>query len=280
MPRQRRNLKSDSSSIILEDVQHMLCQRAGCDFDISVIRNCCICIKCFTAYNAYQKKGKELFENTAACTEFLEHLISSDESLSHPLRKRARSVDTTYSSTAAAATSSPPISVCHKWCYISLVFICVGKCLESQWSEDVMHTPTRRHCVKTLVQSQNSARTIALKALKNPRSLAYVMKGIGKFAEYELKICSSSVNSILRSQCNKHLHVFPWREVFTDCIQHCPCLTTILLSVTASKIDHPNRKKIVSMIICILAKFRCSKMSLLQRLLSALLFSSHVGTSV
>ena len=57
-----------------------------------------------------------------------------------------------------------------------------------------MHTPTCRHCVKTLAQSKNSAQTIALKALKNPQSLTYVMKGIG--AEYELKICSSSVNLI------------------------------------------------------------------------------------
>ena len=151
VPHQRRNLSSISSSIILEDVHHMLCKRAGCDFDISVIQNCCICIKCFTAYNAYQKKRKKLFENTAACTDFLDHLISSDESLPHPLRKRAWSVYTTYSSTAAAATSSPPVSVCHKWCYISLIFICVGKRLESQGVRTfAMHTPTRRHCVKTL----------------------------------------------------------------------------------------------------------------------------------
>ena len=53
--------------------------------------------------------------------QFLDHFISS-ESFPHPLRKRAQSVDTTYSSTAAAAKSSPPVSVCHKWCYISLVF--------------------------------------------------------------------------------------------------------------------------------------------------------------
>ena len=111
VPRQRWNLKSDSSSMLFEIAAY---------------------VSSASLLIMLTKRKEKNFLRTLLLAEFLEHLISSDESLSHPLRKRARSVDTTYSSTAAAATSSPPISVCHKWCYISLVFICVGKRLESQ----------------------------------------------------------------------------------------------------------------------------------------------------
>ena len=71
------------------------------------------------------KRRERNFLRILLLAQFLDHLISSDESLPHPLRKRARSVDTTYSSTVAAATSSPPVSVCHKWCATLVLFFFV-----------------------------------------------------------------------------------------------------------------------------------------------------------
>jgi hypothetical protein len=118
-----------------------------------------------------------------------------------------------------------------------------------------MCTPTSKRCVKALARSRDSAQTVATKALRNPQSLTWVMKGIGKIFEYEMrKICATRVNSTLRSQDNNHLCFLPWRDVFDECLQHCPCLTNVLLSASASKIGHPNRKKIVSVIMCMLAK--------------------------
>ena len=125
--------------------------------------------------------GKELFENTAAGTVF--RPLHSSESFPHPLRKRVRSVDTTYSSTAAAATSSPLVSVCHKWCYISLVFIFVGKCLESQWSEDICNAYTN---LQALCQD-----TSAITKLSSDYSLKRIKKSlvIGICNERDWKVC-------------------------------------------------------------------------------------------
>ena len=85
--RQRRILSSESSGLIMEDLHRILCKRIGRDFDRAVLNNLFVCVKCFTAYNTYQRKGKEPFENTFASGEHLEQLLLLNDPLTQS-RKR------------------------------------------------------------------------------------------------------------------------------------------------------------------------------------------------
>ena len=47
--------------------------------------------------------------------------------------------------------------------------------------------------MKNLTRSKDSAKTIATRALKNSKALEWVVKGVGKMVQYELKkICANS----------------------------------------------------------------------------------------
>ena len=85
---------------------------------------------------------------------------------------------------------------------------------------------------------------------------------------------------MLRSKEKEHIHTFPWEALYEEFCSHCPTLVNLLASATDSQSGSRNREKIVTMIVCILAKFRCSKLALFQKMISAVLFSAHVGTSV
>lgn len=135
-------------------------------------------MKCFTAYNTYQRKGKELHENTASSREHLEYLISSanyhvDDDSVQP-RKRIRVDKKTSSLSASSNTSaphtSPRVSVSNtiimQLYHASFDYMQVNIWNPNGVKTFEIRTPTGKSCVKTLARSRDSAHTIACKALK------------------------------------------------------------------------------------------------------------------
>ena len=144
-----------------------------------------------------------------------------------------------------------------------------------------MNTPESKGCVKNLARSKNTSKSMAVRVLKNEKSRTWLLKGMRRIVKYELKkLCSSKFNSLLRSNDKEHISHFPWDELLKEFSSQCPVLMSFLTAATDSQSTHQNRNYIVCMIVCILGKYRCSKMCLFQKMISALLFSSHVGTSV
>ena len=145
----------------------------------------------------------------------------------------------------------------------------------------MFNTPKRKKYGKLLARSHNPSKSLAIQVLKDTEASKWIVKGIGKVLRFELKqLCSIRVNSVQRSKDKEHLRDFPWEDIVRECLEHCPVLANLLLASTATKKVHPNQKNVLCMITCVLSKFHCSKMSLFQRLVSALLFSGHVGTAV
>lgn len=108
-----------------------------------------------------------------------------------------------------------------------------------------------------------------------------MIKGIGSLLRYEVKkLCSQNVNSIQRSKESGSIHNFPWDEILKEAKRNCPTLTKLLIAVSTTKTPRRNQMYLISTIICMLCKHRCSRMSLFQRLISVLLYSGHVGTKV
>jgi hypothetical protein len=122
---------------------------------------------------------------------------------------------------------------------------------------------------------------MAIRALKDDGTRKWLLNGIGKLLRYEVqKLCSDKVNSIQRSDSKEGLLNFSFHAIMEEALEYCPTLFTLLHECTRTKKDHPNQMHIVGVIICIICKYRCSSMSLFQRLISSLLHAEHVGTKV
>ena len=138
----------------------------------------------------------------------------------------------------------------------------------------------RKKYAKALARSGNPSKSIAVEALKDVEARKWITLGIGKIVNYELKLlCSDEANSILRSQSKADIAEFPWKKVIDECTKYCPTLWMILMSCTA-KATRSSKLQFLAAIICMLAKFRSSRMSLLQKLVSTILYADHVGTAV
>ena len=117
--------------------------------------------------------------------------------------------------------------------------------------------------------------------LKDSRVFPYVASGVGKVIKCEIKkMCSTKTDSILNSKDKKHISDFPWESVKKEITQVCPALHTILQPATTSNVERSHQDEFITVLVAMLCKFRCSHMSLLQRMVSVLLFSSHTGTMV
>jgi hypothetical protein len=109
----------------------------------------------------------------------------------------------------------------------------------------------------------------------------WLIQGIGKILHYEIKkLCSNEVSSVIQSKSNEHIHNFPWMQMFKECSLYCPTLQTLLLISTKTKTARKNQLHVISVVICMLAKFHCSNMSLFQRLISTILYAGHAGSKV
>ena len=104
--------------------------------------------------------------------------------------------------------------------------------------------------MKHIARSKDASKSLAIRVLKNKKSMTWMLKGMGKII---------------------HIHTkfeFPC---------HCPTLLSLMASAADSQSGRRNRE---TMIVCILAKFCCSKLALIQKMISAILFSAYTGTSV
>jgi L1 cell adhesion molecule like protein len=142
-----------------------------------------------------------------------------------------------------------------------------------------LQTPRRKKYGKILARSQNSSKSIAVELLKDDDGRKWVTNGIKNILKYELKqLCSKKVNSIQASKDPSVLSDFPWVKIVDEGLRYCPTLLSFLFECTKTKHEKPNRLYFIGTILCMLAKFRNSSMSLFQRLVSTLLYAEHTGT--
>lgn len=139
-----------------------------------------------------------------------------------------------------------------------------------------MLTPHRKHMGRAV--ARKSYEVIATEALTNALTRKYVIRTLGKELAKEIKtMASDSTNSIMRSQNPEHLQQFSWDLLLNELSQHAPLLSSLLISATRTKVARSNTKAVIGMCAAILMKQRNSRMNLVQRIISLILYAS--GTS-
>ena len=140
-------------------------------------------------------------------------------------------------------------------------------------------TPSRAHLGKAV--ARGSWKSTVLETLKDKNGLKYCLKKIGVMIRNEIKrLCSQAVNSILSSQSVSDMNDFTWDKLHCELAANAPVLHTILQESTITETPRPNRKAVVGMCASLLLKHRCCKMSLVQKIMSLILYSGHSGKQV
>ena len=140
-------------------------------------------------------------------------------------------------------------------------------------------TPTRRRICKPLIRGSRCA--LARRCLKDHVIRKFITKGVGLSLQHEIaSLCSDKVDSILLDKSVQALETFSWEVVMEEMKTKAPTLLSILESCTKTRKARKNRKAVIGIIASILCKHRRPTASLLQRLVSLVLYSGHVSKSV
>ena len=140
-------------------------------------------------------------------------------------------------------------------------------------------TPTRRRICKPLIRRSHCA--LARQCLKDPVNRKFITKGVGLSLKQEVaSLCSTKKSSFLQDKSVEALETFSWEAIIEEMKSRAPTLLSVLNSCTETRHARKNRKAVIGIITAILCKHRHPTFSLLQRLLSVVLYSGHASKHV
>jgi hypothetical protein len=138
-------------------------------------------------------------------------------------------------------------------------------------------TPSRKRIGRAVARRSRSA--LVAEVLKDPTTKQCMMKRIGLLIRREMRqMCS--IESILKSQSKCDLKDFTWKKLLCELELNAPLLFSILQSCTATQIPKPNREAVIGMCSAILLKHRFSKMSIVQKVISMILYAGNCSKQV
>ena len=138
-------------------------------------------------------------------------------------------------------------------------------------------TPSRKNICKSLARGSHAA--LARQCLDNALIRQNILSGLCRIIRREIsKLCSNASCSILLDKSSNTLKSFKWESLLGELEKNSPTLLAILNASTSSR-SNP-QKSTVGLIAAILMKNRRKDASLLQRLLSIILYSGHASKRV
>ena len=139
-------------------------------------------------------------------------------------------------------------------------------------------TPGRKRLVKAL--ARNSLHAITQNLFQNAAAKKLILKEIGRLLHNEVvTMCSDQVNSVLRSKSAESLPSFSWSVLIAELKKHAPILLTVLSNCTKTP-SQKDATPVIGLCAAVIMKFRRPSMSLVQRILSIVLFAGHAKKEV
>lgn len=140
-------------------------------------------------------------------------------------------------------------------------------------------TPSRKYIGKAIARGRRQ--TVAIECLREKRTRVYLLKRIGVALRNELRVmCSESTNSILSNQSVSELKDFTWNKLLSELEKYAPTFLMILRESTHTRRPRHNRNAVIGMCAALILKLRFSKMCLVQKIMSLILYGGHSGKQV
>ncbi len=141
-------------------------------------------------------------------------------------------------------------------------------------------TPSRRRLGKAVARSSKSS--IAKACFTDPITTKYAMNYLGTLLRREIQVLvSHDTNSMLQSQDIRSMETFTWDVIMEELRLHAPKLLILFQAITETKQkDEHKRNGIIGMCVSILLKYRLSRMSLVQKIISVIIYAGHASKQV
>ena len=129
--------------------------------------------------------------------------------------------------------------------------------------------------------ARKNHRTVAEECWKSPNISKHVMHKLGTMLRQELKMmCSDSTRSVLRTQSLSDNPTFSWSTIYSELQLHAPLLFNLLSSLTRTRHVRSNQKAVMCVCAAVLLKYRFPQMSLLQKVVSLIMYAGHASKQV
>ena len=126
--------------------------------------------------------------------------------------------------------------------------------------------------------ARRSKKTIAVESMRDPCTRQFLLKLFGREVRNEIRSMSSE--SFLSSQSNELLKDFQWDRLLAELSCKAPVLLEILHEATKTRVPRSNSHLVIGTCAAILLKHRNAKMSLLQKIISLVLYAGHASKQV
>ena len=137
-------------------------------------------------------------------------------------------------------------------------------------------TPSRKKVGKAV--ARGSKKAVINECMKDPTMQKYIILILGGRLRRELaSMCSEAANSILRQQSSDAICEFSWGKLHDELEARAPTFLSLIEMCTHTRKPRCNRMGVVGMCAVLLLKHRFAKMSLVQKVVSLLLYAGHSG---
>lgn len=137
-------------------------------------------------------------------------------------------------------------------------------------------TPRRKRLGKAVTRKCQLG--IATETMKNPITRKKILLLVGREVQKEVRnMTADSTHSILGREAWKE---FEWDTLLEELQINAPVLLSILQAATRTRAPRSNTKSVIGTRAAILLKHRSPKMSLLQKVISLVLYSGHTSNQV
>lgn len=131
-------------------------------------------------------------------------------------------------------------------------------------------------------------KSVAFQVIRHNRLRDRVLTVLGRSMQKEMKrMCGLITPSILRSRDPQNVQSFKWQMLIEELKEKAPILFQVLASCAYKKPPKEGKKTyqvkdevVVGICAAILLRHKSSKMNLVQRINSMILFSNHAGKMV
>lgn len=140
-------------------------------------------------------------------------------------------------------------------------------------------TPSRKALGKSLARGSKCA--LVRGCFKDAITRKYIVRKVANEVHHEIvSLCSDRVHSSLLNPSTELLENFSWEALYTELNSNCPILTQILQTGIRIKQPRHNHKSIISLCISMMCNYRRKSMSLVQQVISVLLYTGHCSKEV
>ena len=143
----------------------------------------------------------------------------------------------------------------------------------------VILTPLRKRVGKAI--ARGSRKAVAEQCFKDPSTKKYLLEVFGREIRKDIRhISSSKTPSCLRYSSPEDLCTFTWDKLLTELSTGAPTLLEILRAATRKRIPRSNTIGVICMCAGIILKHHNPTLSLVQKILTVILFAGHVSKQV